>query len=227
MVRKEQNIAIAVASSGIAATLLAGGRTSHSVLKLPMTFAEGQTADEEMEMAFTESGKMMFFTATKKRVQLSRCPGQDDGEMKYQKNGRRPGEAVDVDTDASGLGIGRTAGIVPRIPDLSVLQIEPRHGSLRPHLPYQDPCSLHVVVDHSVVVVPEHKRRGLGAPRDLTRQIDGTPRLDVELRGFSDPCDWNCTHTHPLVERHLKIIPNVLLLNEKSKFILKRNNDYF
>ncbi|UYV72320.1 hypothetical protein LAZ67_9002626 [Cordylochernes scorpioides] len=44
MVRKEQNIAIAVASSGIAATLLAGGRTSHSVLKLPMTFAEGQTA---------------------------------------------------------------------------------------------------------------------------------------------------------------------------------------
>ncbi|UYV81677.1 hypothetical protein LAZ67_20001950 [Cordylochernes scorpioides] len=44
MIRKEQNIAIAVASSGIAATLLAGGRTAHSVLKLPLTFAEGQTA---------------------------------------------------------------------------------------------------------------------------------------------------------------------------------------
>ncbi|UYV73206.1 hypothetical protein LAZ67_10002175 [Cordylochernes scorpioides] len=44
MVRKEQNIAIAVASSGIAATLLVGGRTAHSVLKLPLTFAEGQTA---------------------------------------------------------------------------------------------------------------------------------------------------------------------------------------
>ncbi|UYV79530.1 hypothetical protein LAZ67_17003027 [Cordylochernes scorpioides] len=44
MVRKEQNIAIAVASSGIAATLLADGRTAHSVLKLPLTFAEGQTA---------------------------------------------------------------------------------------------------------------------------------------------------------------------------------------
>ncbi|UYV82514.1 hypothetical protein LAZ67_21002633, partial [Cordylochernes scorpioides] len=44
MVRKEQNIAIAVASSGIAATVLAGGRTAHSVLKLPLTFAEGQTA---------------------------------------------------------------------------------------------------------------------------------------------------------------------------------------
>ncbi|UYV71984.1 hypothetical protein LAZ67_9001443, partial [Cordylochernes scorpioides] len=44
MVRKEQNIAIAVASSGIAATLLAGGRTAHSVLKLPLTFSEGQTA---------------------------------------------------------------------------------------------------------------------------------------------------------------------------------------
>ncbi|UYV67627.1 hypothetical protein LAZ67_5001401 [Cordylochernes scorpioides] len=44
MIRKAQNIAIAVASSGIAATLLAGGRTAHSVLKLPLTFAEGQTA---------------------------------------------------------------------------------------------------------------------------------------------------------------------------------------
>ncbi|UYV73788.1 hypothetical protein LAZ67_11000925 [Cordylochernes scorpioides] len=44
MVRKEQNIAIAIASSGIAATLLAEGRTAHSVLKLPLTFAEGQTA---------------------------------------------------------------------------------------------------------------------------------------------------------------------------------------
>ncbi|UYV61741.1 hypothetical protein LAZ67_1006243 [Cordylochernes scorpioides] len=44
MVRKEQNIAIAVASSGIAATLLAGGTTAHSVLKLPLTFAEGETA---------------------------------------------------------------------------------------------------------------------------------------------------------------------------------------
>ncbi|UYV67936.1 hypothetical protein LAZ67_5002546 [Cordylochernes scorpioides] len=43
-IRKAQNIAIAVASSGIAATLLAGGRTAHSVLKLPLTFAEGQTA---------------------------------------------------------------------------------------------------------------------------------------------------------------------------------------
>ncbi|UYV69864.1 hypothetical protein LAZ67_7001017 [Cordylochernes scorpioides] len=37
MIRKAQNIAIAVASSGIAATLLAGGRTAHSVLKLPLT----------------------------------------------------------------------------------------------------------------------------------------------------------------------------------------------
>ncbi|UYV70004.1 hypothetical protein LAZ67_7001447 [Cordylochernes scorpioides] len=44
MVRKEQNIAIAVASSGIATTLPAGGRTAHSVLKLPLTFPEGQTA---------------------------------------------------------------------------------------------------------------------------------------------------------------------------------------
>jgi hypothetical protein len=37
-IRKESNIAIAVASSGIAATLLQGGRTAHSTLKLPFVF---------------------------------------------------------------------------------------------------------------------------------------------------------------------------------------------
>ncbi|GFX58691.1 ATP-dependent DNA helicase [Trichonephila clavipes] len=35
-VRKDTKIAVAVASSGIAATLLNGGRTAHSVLKLPL-----------------------------------------------------------------------------------------------------------------------------------------------------------------------------------------------
>jgi PIF1 helicase. len=33
-VRKDQKVAVAVVSSGIAATLLTGGRTAHSVLKL-------------------------------------------------------------------------------------------------------------------------------------------------------------------------------------------------
>jgi PIF1-like helicase/Helitron helicase-like domain at N-terminus len=37
-IRKESKIAIAVASSGIAATLLQGGRTAHSTLKLPFKF---------------------------------------------------------------------------------------------------------------------------------------------------------------------------------------------
>lgn len=32
------NIALAVASSGVAATLLHGGRTTHSALKLPLNF---------------------------------------------------------------------------------------------------------------------------------------------------------------------------------------------
>lgn len=35
-IRKQNNIAIAVASSGIAATLLDGGRTAHSTFKLPL-----------------------------------------------------------------------------------------------------------------------------------------------------------------------------------------------
>lgn len=38
-VRKIGNIALAVASSGIAATLLAGGRTAHSALKLPLNLS--------------------------------------------------------------------------------------------------------------------------------------------------------------------------------------------
>ncbi|GFT42634.1 ATP-dependent DNA helicase [Trichonephila clavipes] len=39
-VRKGKRIAVSVASSGIAATLLIGGRTAHSVLKLPLNLAQ-------------------------------------------------------------------------------------------------------------------------------------------------------------------------------------------
>ena len=42
-IRKESKIAIAVASSGIAATLLQGGRTAHSTLRLPFNFPPDQT----------------------------------------------------------------------------------------------------------------------------------------------------------------------------------------
>ncbi|CAF1525014.1 unnamed protein product, partial [Rotaria sp. Silwood1] len=42
-IRYQSKIAIAVASSGIAATLLHGGRTAHSTLKLPLKFLENQT----------------------------------------------------------------------------------------------------------------------------------------------------------------------------------------
>ncbi|GFU11294.1 ATP-dependent DNA helicase [Trichonephila clavipes] len=41
-VRKEKDMA--VASSGIAATLLAGGRTAHSVFKLPLDLARSDSA---------------------------------------------------------------------------------------------------------------------------------------------------------------------------------------
>jgi len=37
-VRKSGNIALAVASSGVAVTLLHGGCTAHSALKLPINF---------------------------------------------------------------------------------------------------------------------------------------------------------------------------------------------
>jgi hypothetical protein len=41
-IRKDSKIAIAVASSGIAATLLQGGRTAHSTLKLPFKFIQDE-----------------------------------------------------------------------------------------------------------------------------------------------------------------------------------------
>ena len=41
-IRQQSKIAIAVASSGIAATLLHGGRTAHSTLKLPLNLTKGE-----------------------------------------------------------------------------------------------------------------------------------------------------------------------------------------
>ncbi|KAI8115014.1 ATP-dependent DNA helicase pif1 [Lucilia cuprina] len=43
-IRKDSNIAIAVASSGIAATLLSGGRTAHLVFKLPVKLEQAESA---------------------------------------------------------------------------------------------------------------------------------------------------------------------------------------
>ena len=40
MIRAQSQTALAVASSGIAATLLEGGRTVHCVLKLPLNLQE-------------------------------------------------------------------------------------------------------------------------------------------------------------------------------------------
>ncbi|KIH47189.1 hypothetical protein ANCDUO_22754 [Ancylostoma duodenale] len=42
-IREQNEIAVAVASSGIAATLLGGGRTAHSALKLPLDLARSET----------------------------------------------------------------------------------------------------------------------------------------------------------------------------------------
>ncbi|GFS73153.1 ATP-dependent DNA helicase [Trichonephila clavipes] len=42
-IRKDRNVALAAASSGIAVTLLSGGRTAHSVFKLPLNLAIEET----------------------------------------------------------------------------------------------------------------------------------------------------------------------------------------
>lgn len=41
-IRRNGNIALAVASSGIAATLLPGGRTVHSMFRLPLDLAKAE-----------------------------------------------------------------------------------------------------------------------------------------------------------------------------------------
>ena len=43
-IRSKENIAVAIASSGIAATLLDGGRTAHSALKLPWNIQTNENA---------------------------------------------------------------------------------------------------------------------------------------------------------------------------------------
>lgn len=42
-IRKDRKVALAVASSGIAAILLSGGRTAHSVFKLPLNLVNEET----------------------------------------------------------------------------------------------------------------------------------------------------------------------------------------
>lgn len=43
-IRSQRKIALAVASSGIAATLIEGGRTAHSTFKLPLNLNQTETA---------------------------------------------------------------------------------------------------------------------------------------------------------------------------------------
>ena len=45
-VRSEGKIALGVATSGIAATLITGGRTAHSTFKLPLDLARNETATD-------------------------------------------------------------------------------------------------------------------------------------------------------------------------------------
>ncbi len=42
-IRKDNHIALAIASSGIASTLLSGGRNAHSALKLPINLTTMET----------------------------------------------------------------------------------------------------------------------------------------------------------------------------------------
>ncbi|GFS70888.1 ATP-dependent DNA helicase [Trichonephila clavipes] len=57
-VKKEKDMALAVASSGIAATLLAGGRTAHSAFRLPLDLARSDSATCNISKG-TEQGHVL------------------------------------------------------------------------------------------------------------------------------------------------------------------------
>ena len=54
-VRQERKVALAVASSGIAATLLPGGRTAHSTFKLPLNIAHKDTPESTISRGTEEA----------------------------------------------------------------------------------------------------------------------------------------------------------------------------
>ncbi|GFU10112.1 ATP-dependent DNA helicase [Trichonephila clavipes] len=55
-IRQDRNVALAVASSGIAVTLLSGGRTAHSVFKLPVNLASEEPQRATSLFSDVESG---------------------------------------------------------------------------------------------------------------------------------------------------------------------------
>ncbi|GBM32002.1 hypothetical protein AVEN_222330-1 [Araneus ventricosus] len=55
-VRGKGDQAIAVASTGIAATLLSGGRTAHSIFKIPLTLNATSTCNLKLGIAIRKTG---------------------------------------------------------------------------------------------------------------------------------------------------------------------------
>ncbi|XP_073529640.1 uncharacterized protein [Phyllobates terribilis] len=66
--RQQKKIALAVASSGIAATLLKGGRTAHSTFKLPLTLSHSDSPVSQMKGAKKSMGQLkpriLFWTTS-------------------------------------------------------------------------------------------------------------------------------------------------------------------
>ncbi|GFW87997.1 hypothetical protein TNCV_216691 [Trichonephila clavipes] len=57
--RSQNNIALAIASSGIAATLLDGGRTTHSALKLPLNLQNTEAPNMQHRPKAFWNGKLL------------------------------------------------------------------------------------------------------------------------------------------------------------------------
>jgi hypothetical protein len=62
-VRKQKKIALAVASSGIAATLIEGGRTAHSTFKLPLNLAHGDSPVCDISKGSGQAKVLQFCSA--------------------------------------------------------------------------------------------------------------------------------------------------------------------
>lgn len=87
--------------------------------------------------------------------------------------------------DARGIGVGGSARIIAGVLRLCVADEETADVGIRRSLGSRDVSRAalgRVVIDHPVVVVPEHKHGGLRTVLDGAGHVDGGTAVDEQLR---------------------------------------------
>ena len=97
-----------------------------------------------------------------------------------------------MNVDICGNGICGIAGIVPAVRRVGILQLQDAGA------PVDGDLDAGVVIDHPLVVVPEHVQRGLGGVEDRTDEAQGRSGADVQIwsaydfrRGFCNTRYFN------------------------------------